>query len=182
MTAPRRRPTRNGSRSPTSRTRSTARRRTGFTWPSLDVAPEVVRSIVGIVLMILGAVVLIGLMLPGQGALTDWVRDGIAPWFGTGRWILPFVLLGAGIYVERAPGARAGWGATLLGLAIGYIGLLGVIAVVVVARAPRGIWGYVVKRWDIHLFPVRRRLVLEEPGDPESNVAAGPSGPLAEAG
>ena len=131
MTAPRRRPTRNGSRSPTSRTRSTARRRSGFTWPSLDVAPEVVRSIVGIVLMILGAVVLIGLMLPGQGALTDWVRDGIAPWFGTGRWILPFVLLGAGIYVERAPGARAGWGATLLGLAIGYVGLLGVIAVVV---------------------------------------------------
>ena len=132
MTAPRRRPTRSGSRSSTPRTRSTARRRSGFAWPSLDLAPEVARSIVGISLMVVGAVVLIGLMLPGQGALTDWVRDVIAPWFGTGRWILPFVLLGAGIYVERS-GPRSGWGATLLGLTIGFVGLLGVIAVIVEA-------------------------------------------------
>jgi len=131
MTAPRRRSTRSDSRSSAPRTRSTSRRRSGFAWPSLDVAPEVLRSIVGIALMVVGAVVLIGLMLPGQGALTDWVRDVIAPWFGTGRWILPFILLGAGIYVERAPGARSGWGATLLGLTIGFVGLVGVIAVFV---------------------------------------------------
>ena len=31
----------------------------------------------------LGAVTLIALALPGQGALTDWWRDSIAPWFET---------------------------------------------------------------------------------------------------
>jgi branched-chain amino acid transport system permease protein len=44
-----------------------------------------------------------------------------------------------------------------------YLLLLGVIAVIFAAKAPRGIWGYVAKRWNLHLFPVRRRLVLEAP-------------------
>ena len=66
-------------------------------------APEVARSLVGIVLLVLGAVTLIALALPGQGALTDWWRDSIAPWFETGRWLLPFLLLGAGWYVEWGP-------------------------------------------------------------------------------
>jgi hypothetical protein len=56
--------------------------------------PEVVRSIVGTAMMALGAITLIALILPGQGALTDWWRDSIAPWFETGRWLLPFLLLG----------------------------------------------------------------------------------------
>jgi len=122
---------RRGRRSPTRPTGArTRRRRPTYTAPSVDVAPEVLRSIVGIVLMVIGAIVLIGMLLPGQGALTDWIRDVIAPWFGTGRWILPFLLLGAGIYVERA-GPRAGWGATLLGLTIAFVGMLGTIAVLV---------------------------------------------------
>jgi hypothetical protein len=25
-------------------------------------------------------------------------------------------------------------------------------------RFPRGLWGYVAERFDVHLFPVRRRL------------------------
>jgi branched-chain amino acid transport system permease protein len=61
-----------------------------------------------------------------------------------------------------------------------YLLLLGVIAVVMATKAPRGIWGFVVKRWDIHLFPVRRRLVLEEPSEP-GGPAASTSGPVAEA-
>jgi branched-chain amino acid transport system permease protein len=27
-------------------------------------------------------------------------------------------------------------------------------------RFPRGLWGYVAARFDLHLFPVRRRLAL----------------------
>ncbi len=93
----------------------------------LNVNPEVARSIVGIVLLVLGAVTLIALALPGQGALTDWWRDSIAPWFETGRWFLPFLLLGAGWYVEWGPGKRpgSGWGMTLLGIGIAYVGFLG---------------------------------------------------------
>ena len=44
-----------------------------------------------------------------------------------------------------------------------YMLLLGVIAVIMATKAPRGIWGFIAKRWDLHLFPVRRRLVLDEP-------------------
>ena len=59
--------------------------------------------------------------------------------------------------------------------------LLGVIAVVMATKASRGIWGFIAKRWNLHLFPVRRRLVMEEPVKPEKPAVAGTSGPVAEA-
>ncbi|MDQ3127506.1 MAG: DNA translocase FtsK 4TM domain-containing protein, partial [Chloroflexota bacterium] len=92
-----------------------------------SVGPEVARSIVGIFFLVLGAVTLIALALPGQGALTDWWRDSIAPWFETGRWLLPFLLLGAGWYLEWGPGRNpnSGWGATIGGVAIAFVGFLG---------------------------------------------------------
>jgi DNA segregation ATPase FtsK/SpoIIIE, S-DNA-T family len=99
--------------------------------PGLAVPPEIARSIVGIVLLVLGAITMIALALPGQGALTDWWRNSIAPWFETGRWALPFLLLGAGWYVDWGPGRRpgSGWGATLVGIAIAYVGFLGAFEV-----------------------------------------------------
>jgi S-DNA-T family DNA segregation ATPase FtsK/SpoIIIE len=116
-------------RTPVRRT-NRSRRRSAGSLPSVplpSVGPEVARSIIGIFLLVLGAVTLIALALPGQGALTDWWRDSIAPWFETGRWLLPFLLLGAGWYVEWGPGKRpsSGWGATLLGVAIAFVGFLG---------------------------------------------------------
>ena len=59
-----------------------------------------------------GSVTLVALALPGQGRLTDWWRDSIVPFFGAGRFILPFALLVAGWYVEWGPGkeAKAPWG------------------------------------------------------------------------
>ncbi len=115
----------------TTRSTSTSRRRRRssklptFRLPS--ISPEVTRSLVGIVFLLLGAVTLIALILPGQGALTDWWRDSIAPWFETGRWLLPFLLLSAGWYLEWGPGRQpnSGWGQTVLGLAIAFVGLLG---------------------------------------------------------
>jgi S-DNA-T family DNA segregation ATPase FtsK/SpoIIIE len=107
-----------------------SRRRSGFNLPRFNIPnldPEVGRSISGIILLVLGAVTLIALVLPGQGRLTDWWRDSIAPFFETGRWLLPFVLLGAGWYVEWGPGKRpgSGWGLTLGGLALAFAGFLG---------------------------------------------------------
>ena len=81
--------------------------------------------------MALGAITLIALILPGEGALTDWWRDSIAPWFETGRWVLPFLLLGAGWYVAGGPGRQpgSGWGMTLSGLAIAFVAGLGAFEV-----------------------------------------------------
>jgi branched-chain amino acid transport system permease protein len=62
-----------------------------------------------------------------------------------------------------------------------YMLLLGVIAVIMATKAPRGIWGFVTKRWNVHLFPVRRRLALEEMTSPVKEEPAGEAaGPTAE--
>jgi DNA segregation ATPase FtsK/SpoIIIE, S-DNA-T family len=106
--------------------RTSRSRRSGTTLPS--VSQDVVRSIVGIVLLVAGAVMLIALILPGQGRLTDVWRDWVAPWLGSGRWFLPFILLGAGAYVERVQRGTTNWTLTLLGILIAYLGLLGVMA------------------------------------------------------
>jgi len=41
-----------------------------------------------------------------------------------------------------------------------YLILMGAIAIVVMLKAPSGIWGFIVQRYDVQLFPVGRRLVL----------------------
>ena len=67
--------------------RQARRRRSGFRLGSLqlpDVGKDVARSLVGMTLLVLGAVTLIA-FLPGNGSLTTWFRDTVAPWFGTLR-------------------------------------------------------------------------------------------------
>ena len=131
--AQRRRPT---SRPATRRTTRSAALRgrargSGLPLPklSLGLSPAVVRSLVGIFLLGLGSVTLIALLLPGEGSLTDWWRNLSVPYFGTGRWLLPAVLLIAGWYVEWGPGREPGapWGRTLLGIGMAYAGLLGLM-------------------------------------------------------
>lgn len=98
----------------------------GSSLPRLSA--EVTRSIIAVALMVLGVVILVGLLLPGRGALTDWILAVIAPWFGTGRWLLPFVLIGLGLRIERVKGPRAGWARTALGSMIAYVALLATIS------------------------------------------------------
>ena len=47
-----------------------------------------------------------------------------------------------------------------------YLILLGVTAVVVMLKAPKGLWGLFSQRFDIALFPVQRRLLLAADDDP----------------
>jgi len=98
---------------------------------TLGLSPAVLRSLVGIVLLMLGAVSLIALALPG-GSLTDWWRNLTVPYFGAARVLFPLVLLVAGWYVEWGPGREPGapWGRTLLGITLAYAAFLGVIQVV----------------------------------------------------
>ena len=46
-----------------------------------------------------------------------------------------------------------------------YLILLGLLAIVIMLKAPMGIWGWVIHRFDLQLFPVGRRLRLEPTDD-----------------
>ncbi len=116
-------------RTPPARPRRTPRRAPGRGMPRLS--PDVTRSIVAVVLLVLGVVVLVGLLLPGKGALSDWIVNVIAPWFGSGRWLLPVFLIGLGVVIERAKGPRAGWGRAVVGATIAYVALLGILNLLV---------------------------------------------------
>jgi S-DNA-T family DNA segregation ATPase FtsK/SpoIIIE len=127
----------------TRRRRSSRRRSSGL--PSFrlpDVGREVARSLVGISLLVLGAVTLIA-FLPGEGSVTTWFRDTVGPWFGSLRWLLPFLLLATGWYIEWGPGKApgSGWGLTLLGVVVAYVGLLGTASVFKPAAPPVGAGG-----------------------------------------
>jgi DNA segregation ATPase FtsK/SpoIIIE-like protein len=113
---------RTATRKPATRSRS----RRSSAWTS-RLTPDVVRSILGLALLVLGAMTLIALILPGEGTLTSWWTGVFAPWFGTMRWLLPFFLLASGWWLEWGPGKRqgSGWGITVLGLVITYAGVVG---------------------------------------------------------
>jgi len=119
-----------------------SRRRRGLALPRINlpsVGPEVARSLVGIVLLVLGAVTIIALILPGQGRLTDWWIGSVGPWFGSLRWLLPFLLLGGGWYLEWGPGRQpsSGWGITIVGIIVAYLALLGATQIIGLASGGR---------------------------------------------
>jgi branched-chain amino acid transport system permease protein len=45
-----------------------------------------------------------------------------------------------------------------------YLMMLGVVAIVVMLEAPKGIWGFVVERFGWQVFPLERRVILEDGG------------------
>ena len=92
------------------------------------IAPDAPRQMIGLALMILGVATGIALLLPGEGKLTDLWRDSIAPWVGSGRRILPFVMLMVGWWmVNRAKGIRADWQLTIFGASVSLCASLGLI-------------------------------------------------------
>jgi DNA segregation ATPase FtsK/SpoIIIE, S-DNA-T family len=127
------------------RRRQARRRRQPLRLPRIrlpDVGRDVARSLIGMTLLVLGAVTLIA-FLPGDATLTTWFRDTVGPWFGSLRWLLPFLLLATGWYMEWGPGKSpgSGWGLTLLGVLLAYLGLLGAASVIAPATVARGAGG-----------------------------------------
>jgi branched-chain amino acid transport system permease protein len=51
-----------------------------------------------------------------------------------------------------------------------YLIILGFVAVIVMIKAPGGIWGYVSERLDFHVFPVRRRVRLLGAGESQQSL------------
>ncbi len=125
----------------TRRRRQARRKRSGLGVGSIrlpDVGKDVARSLVGIALLVLGAVTLIA-FLPGDGSITTWFKETVGPWVGSLRWLLPLLLLATGWYIEWGPGKApgSGWGLTLLGVVIAYVGLLGAASIVQPASETR---------------------------------------------
>ncbi len=56
-----------------------------------------------------------------------------------------------------------------------YLIILGAVAVLVMLKAPRGLWGLVLERWDLRFFPVELRVRTEDP--PASTAAQRRPGP-----
>jgi S-DNA-T family DNA segregation ATPase FtsK/SpoIIIE len=114
-------------RSPaTGRTASRARRRARGPL----IPPQTARSILGVVLLVGGAVTLIALFLPGQGVFNRYVNDLLRPAFGGGAWLLPILLIVAGAFIERAPRAGPTWQISTLGGAVTFLGALGLIDII----------------------------------------------------
>lgn len=51
---------------------------------------------------------------------------------------------------------------TLADLGTTYLIVLGVVAIVVMLKAPKGVWGFIVERYDIQLLPLRYRVNVKE--------------------
>lgn len=100
--------------------------------PDIRVSPAVARSLVGLVFLVMGAILAVAMALPGEGRLTDYVRNLVVPFFGSARFLLPVVLLVAGWYLEWGPGRHpdAPWARTLVGIALAYMGALGMVQAV----------------------------------------------------
>ena len=122
--------TRSGSTPSRSNRPAAVRRRSSRRRPR--IAPDVVRSVIGLALMIVGVATLIALLLPGEGKLTDWWRNAIAPWFGSGRRVLPFLMLAVGWWmVERAKGVRGDWQLATFGITVSFCASLGLVELIV---------------------------------------------------
>jgi len=50
-----------------------------------------------------------------------------------------------------------------------YLIMLGVVAIVVMLKAPKGLWGLVVERFGFQLFPLERRVILAPTGRPRES-------------
>jgi DNA segregation ATPase FtsK/SpoIIIE, S-DNA-T family len=119
-----------GSRRPASRPRSRPARTRRTARAGFSIPPQVARSLVGIAFLVVGAVTLIALALPGRGILNRYVADVLQPLFGQGAWLFPALLLLAGVFVERAPSSGSGWRVTAVGGLVTLLGALGLIHLV----------------------------------------------------
>ncbi len=115
-------------RPPSRRTARTRRRGSGFGVPGFSVSPDVARSLFGLTLLVLGVITLIMIFLPAsQGSLTDWAQRTVNPFFGTGRWLLPLLLIAAGAYVEWGGPPAPGWQWRLVAATAAYMAFLGTL-------------------------------------------------------
>jgi S-DNA-T family DNA segregation ATPase FtsK/SpoIIIE len=105
-------------------------RRSGGGRRAIQISPQVARSLLGLLLLVLGAVTLVALLFPAQGLLSGYVDNVLRPNFGVGAWLLALLLIVAGLFVERSTSVGAGWAVTAIGGLVVFGSGLGLIHLV----------------------------------------------------
>jgi S-DNA-T family DNA segregation ATPase FtsK/SpoIIIE len=112
----------------TRRSRPAARRKRTFALPGFHVSPDVARSLFGLALLVLGVITMVMIFLPAEtGTLTEWAQRTVNPFFGSGRYLLPALLIIGGAYVEWGTAPAPGWQWRLVAGAIAYVAFLGLL-------------------------------------------------------
>ena len=117
--------------SPGSRSRASRGAPAWRTWANaLRPPPHVARSLLGLALLVVGAVTLVALLFPQAGVFNRYVSDILRPQVGQGTWLLAALLIAAGVLVERP--SRMGYGSSLaiLGGLVAFVAGLGLIHLV----------------------------------------------------
>jgi S-DNA-T family DNA segregation ATPase FtsK/SpoIIIE len=96
----------------------------------ISISAQIYRSLIGLLLLVVGAVTLVALLFPQAGILNRYVADILRPAFGQGAWLLAVLLIVAGAIVERAPHVGKGWTVTAIGGLVVFLGGLGLIHLV----------------------------------------------------
>jgi DNA segregation ATPase FtsK/SpoIIIE, S-DNA-T family len=91
------------------------------------VTPSTLRSVLGIGLLVAGAITLIALVLPADGILNGLVAGFLRPTFGQGAWLLGVLLIVGGVMVERTPRMEPSWLAVAFGGLLVFVGGEGLI-------------------------------------------------------
>ncbi|MFM9128892.1 MAG: hypothetical protein ACKOPF_03425, partial [Candidatus Limnocylindrus sp.] len=93
------------------------------------------RTLLSLAFAVTGVIFAVGLALPGRGALADVLRDVLAPWFGAGRWLIPALLIGFAIWIER----RAATSSRVpLRIGLSLLALVGLLAIVEIVFPSHG--------------------------------------------
>ena len=93
------------------------------------------RTLLSLAFAVTGVIFAVGLILPGRGALADVLRDVLAPWFGAGRWLVPVLLIGFAVWIER----RAATASRVpLRIALSLLALVGLLALVEIVFPTHG--------------------------------------------
>ena len=88
------------------------------------------RTLLSLAFAVTGVIFAVGLILPGRGALADVLRDVLAPWFGAGRWLVPVLLIGFAIWIERSAATTSRVPLRIVLSLLALVGLLALVEIV----------------------------------------------------
>ena len=91
------------------------------------MTPETARSVLGIGLIVTGVIVLIFLVLPGDGILNALATGFLRPMFGQGAWLLGALLVVGGVAIARSPRIDPAWLVAAFGGLLVFLGGEGLV-------------------------------------------------------